>query len=163
MREWFRNRARKRRIRTDTNSTISLEGVTFAIAGAFDTIDTIDAEDAKWGLIARGARASASAGKRTEILIAGNLAPSGALKKASALGVPVVGEPELHRLLGSEGLRAVLSGAKKDDDTPARSDLRGRRVALSGALESLTQAQVKTALEGFGAHLLPDGAGRDAH
>ncbi len=127
-------------------SNITLEGVTFAIAGVFEAID---ADDAKWGLIARGARASATVGKRTQVLIAGKSATPSALKKAEIFGVSVVGEAQLHRLLGGESLRAVLAGPQQPPSAP-RTDVSGLRFSVSGDLSRFTHAQVKVAVEALG-------------
>ena len=57
-------------------------------------------DDAKERLVALGAKVSGSVSKKTDLLIAGEAAGS-KLAKAQELGIPVIDEAEMIRLLGA--------------------------------------------------------------
>jgi DNA ligase (NAD+) len=73
-----------------------LEGLTFVLTG---TLPNLTREDAKARIEAAGARVSGSVSKKTHYVVAGEDAGS-KLDKARDLGVKVVDEAELLRLLG---------------------------------------------------------------
>lgn len=128
---------------------ITLEGTQIVLSGDFAEIT---ADDAKWGLIARGARVMASVGQRTTALVAGTKAKPALLAKAAEHGTPVLDEPALRALLDGVPLREVLLAAKGAPvRTPPRDDLAGLRVAVSGAIAGLSQVAIKAALEARGA------------
>lgn len=73
----------------------SLSGLTFVITGTLESMSRDEAEDA---LRALGAKATGSVSKKTDYLVAGREAGS-KLRKAEELGVPVIDEPALLRIL----------------------------------------------------------------
>jgi len=75
----------------------TLAGRTFVLTG---TLAGMTREAAQEALIARGAKVSASVSKKTSFLVAGADAGS-KLEKARALGVTVIDEEELRRLLAA--------------------------------------------------------------
>jgi DNA ligase (NAD+) len=75
-----------------------LEGMTFVITGTLQAMTREEAEDRLRGL---GARVSGSVSRKTRYLVAGSDAGS-KLRKAEELGVPVLGEEALLRILGGE-------------------------------------------------------------
>ena len=74
-----------------------LAGRTFVVTG---TLDSMTREQAQEALTARGAKVAASVSKKTSYLVAGREAGS-KLAKAQELGVPVLDEAALLKLLGS--------------------------------------------------------------
>ena len=74
-----------------------LAGRTFVVTG---TLDSMTREQAQEALIARGAKVAASVSKKTSYLVAGREAGS-KLAKAQELGVPVLDEAALLKLLGA--------------------------------------------------------------
>lgn len=73
-----------------------LAGKTYVITG---TLTTMSREEAKAALIAKGAKVAGSVSKNTTALIAGEKAGS-KLTKAQSLGVPVLDEASLAKLIG---------------------------------------------------------------
>jgi DNA ligase (NAD+) len=73
-----------------------LEGLTFVLTG---TLPNLTREDAKARIEAAGGRVSGSVSKKTHYVVAGDEAGS-KLDKARELGVKVIGEAELIRILG---------------------------------------------------------------
>ncbi len=73
----------------------ALSGKTFVLTG---TLESLTREAATEALIARGAKVSASVSKKTSYVVAGAEAGS-KLAKAQQLGVPVIDEAHLKRLL----------------------------------------------------------------
>ena len=78
-------------------TTSTLEGLTFVLTG---TLPTLTREGAKEKIEAAGGRVSGSVSKKTSYLVAGEEAGS-KLDKATSLGVPVLDEPALLRLIES--------------------------------------------------------------
>jgi DNA ligase (NAD+) len=72
-----------------------LTGKTFVLTG---TLPTLKREDAEQRILAAGGKVSGSVSKKTSYVLAGADAGS-KLEKAQALGVPVIDEAELLRLL----------------------------------------------------------------
>jgi DNA ligase (NAD+) len=72
-----------------------LAGLTFVLTGSLETLGREEAEDA---LRALGAKAAGSVSKKTSYLVAGAEAGS-KLRKAEELGVPVIDEAALLRIL----------------------------------------------------------------
>ncbi len=85
----------------DPQGTVAAAGVftgkTFVLTG---TLPTLKREDAEQKILAAGGKVSGSVSKKTSYVLAGADAGS-KLEKATALGVPVIDEAELLRLLGS--------------------------------------------------------------
>ena len=77
------------------NGEEPLAGLTFVLTGTLETLGREEAEDA---LRALGARASGSVSKKTSYVVAGRDAGS-KLRKAEELGVPVLDETALRRIL----------------------------------------------------------------
>ncbi len=73
-----------------------LEGLTFVLTG---TLPCLSREDAKARIEAAGGRISGSVSKKTNYLVAGDDVGS-KLEKAVSLGLPVIDEAELLKLLG---------------------------------------------------------------
>ncbi|MGE4426282.1 MAG: NAD-dependent DNA ligase LigA [Solirubrobacteraceae bacterium] len=94
----------------DARSTL-LEGLTAVLTG---TLPTLTREEATQRLLARGARVTSSVSKKTGVVVAGEAAGS-KLEKAERLGVPVLDEPGLLRLL-EEGPTALQTDGDGDDD-----------------------------------------------
>ena len=76
-----------------------LAGRTFVITG---TLESLTRERAQEELVARGAKVASSVSKKTGFLIAGK-EPGSKLAKARKLGVTVLDERQLLRLLGRDG------------------------------------------------------------
>jgi DNA ligase (NAD+) len=76
----------------------TLAGRTFVLTG---TLQGLTREAAQEALIARGAKVAGSVSKKTSYLVAGADAGS-KLEKARALGVTIIDEEELRRLLASD-------------------------------------------------------------
>jgi len=77
----------------------ALFGKTFVLTG---TLESLTREAATEALIARGAKVAASVSKKTSYVVAGAEAGS-KLTKAQQLGVPVIDEAQLKRLLKADG------------------------------------------------------------
>jgi DNA ligase (NAD+) len=97
-------------VRTDTDlpepaavESLPLAGTTFVITGTLDR----SRDEIKADLEALGAKVSGSVSAKTTALVAGDEAGS-KLDKAREKGVPVLGGPELARLLGGEPLADVV-------------------------------------------------------
>lgn len=75
-----------------------LSGLTFVLTGSLDSMPREEAEDA---LRALGAKAAGSVSKKTSYVVAGRDAGS-KLRKAEELGVPVLDEDALKRILSSQ-------------------------------------------------------------
>jgi len=75
-----------------------LAGLTFVITG---TLDSLSREQAEEALRALGAKATGSVSKKTDYLVAGREAGS-KLRKAEELGVPVIDEDALRRILAEQ-------------------------------------------------------------
>ena len=87
--------------------TSEVAGKTFVLTG---TLPTLSRDEAKDMLIAAGAKVSGSVSKKTNYVVAGAEAGS-KLEKARALGVLVIDEDELRRLLGqTEGTKTPPVG-----------------------------------------------------
>jgi DNA ligase (NAD+) len=72
-------------------------GKTVVLTGS---LSQMNRDDAKERLVALGAKVSGSVSKKTDLLIAGEAAGS-KLAKAQELGIPVIDEAEMIRLLGA--------------------------------------------------------------
>ena len=77
----------------------NLAGLTFVLTG---TLPTMKRDDASARIEAHGGKVSGSVSKKTAYVVAGSDAGS-KLTKAQALGIPVIGEDELMRMLGGDG------------------------------------------------------------
>jgi DNA ligase (NAD+) len=86
-------------ITVEASAQRPLAGRAFVITG---TLAGMTREAAQEALIARGAKVSASVSKKTSFLVAGAEAGS-KLARAQELGVPVIDEAELLRLLSGGG------------------------------------------------------------
>lgn len=95
----------------DASSATLLEGVTAVLTG---TLPTLTREQAAERLMAAGARVTTSVSKKTGVVVAGDQAGS-KLEKAERLGVPVLDEPGLERLL-AEGPSVLTGGGAAEDD-----------------------------------------------
>ena len=87
-----------------------LEGLTVVLTG---TLPTLTREDATQRLLAVGARVTSSVSKKTSAVVAGEAAGS-KLEKAERLGVPVLDEEGLKRLL-VEGPAVIAPDADEDE------------------------------------------------
>src|SRR5207302_1637436 len=74
-----------------------LNGKTFVLTG---TLPNLTREDAGAKIEAKGGKVSGSVSKKTDYVVAGEDAGS-KLEKAQKLGVEIIGEPELLRLVAS--------------------------------------------------------------
>ena len=79
-----------------TEASDELVGLSFVITG---TLDGYSREEATAALESRGAKVTGSVSKRTAAVIAGD-SPGSKLAKAEALGIPVLDDDGLDRLLG---------------------------------------------------------------
>ncbi|HZB88004.1 MAG TPA: BRCT domain-containing protein, partial [Terracidiphilus sp.] len=75
-----------------------LEGLTFVLTG---TLPTLTRDEAKARIEAAGGKVSGSVSKKTSYVVAGEEAGS-KLEKAQALGVPVLDEAGLLKMLAGE-------------------------------------------------------------
>ena len=93
--------AKLRTLGIEPQGTVMAAGVftgkTFVLTG---TLPTLKREDAEQKILAAGGKVGGSVSKKTSYVLAGTDAGS-KLEKAHALGVPVIGEAELRRLLGN--------------------------------------------------------------
>lgn len=125
-----------------------LEGQTLVLTGRFASVDS---EDARWALIAKGARVLGSVTKTTSALVAGEDAAPKLLAAAAKHQVPVLGEAALQALLQGETLtraRALGSGSQ----APTQP-LAGRVAVLVGAPKKGTQAALAARLGQLGAEV----------
>lgn len=83
-----------------------IAGRTFVLTG---TLPTWSRDEAKDRILAAGGIVSGSVSKKTNFVVAGSAAGS-KLEKAQALGVPVIDEAELRRMLGEAGQAAPSEG-----------------------------------------------------
>jgi DNA ligase (NAD+) len=86
------------RIRAATDNANPVAGKTFVLTG---TLPTMSREDAAERIKARGGKCSGSVSKKTDWVVAGENAGS-KLTKAQELGIPVIDEVELLRMLGEK-------------------------------------------------------------
>jgi DNA ligase (NAD+) len=103
--EWFRNPANKKALaslvkelkieKVAKKSGGKLTGLTFVLTGTLPTLERADAEEM---IRAAGGDVSSSVSKNTNYVVAGESAGS-KLAKAESLGVEVIGEEELKKLL----------------------------------------------------------------
>ena len=73
-----------------------LEGKTFVLTG---TLPTLIREQASELIEAHGGKVSDSVSKKTSYLLMGEL-PGSKAEKAAKLGVPIIGEDDLRKLIG---------------------------------------------------------------
>jgi DNA ligase (NAD+) len=78
----------------------TLEGKSVVLTG---TLPTMSREQARAHVEALGGRVASSVSKKTDLVVAGEAA-GGKLDKARELGIPIIGEEELARLLAGEPL-----------------------------------------------------------
>ena len=90
---------------TDAPRNELIAGRTFVLTG---TLPTWSRDEAKDRILAAGGVVSGSVSRKTNFVVAGSAAGS-KLEKAQALGVPVIDEAELRRMLGAEGGDAAPS------------------------------------------------------
>ena len=77
----------------DTKGTLS--GTTFVLTGTYEGMTRKDAETE---ILKRGGAVASAVSKKTSFVVAGE-APGSKLLKAQALGIPVIGEDELRKML----------------------------------------------------------------
>jgi DNA ligase (NAD+) len=82
------------------------------------TLPDLTREEATERIMAAGGRVTSSVSKKTDLLVAGDAAGGSKLEKAERLGVPVIDETALLRLLAGEG--PPTAGAPADDEAPDR-------------------------------------------
>ena len=85
-------------VRAPAADADGISGKTFVLTG---TLESLTREAATAALIARGAKVAASVSKKTSYVVAGAEAGS-KLTKAQQLGVPVIDETQLKKLLGAD-------------------------------------------------------------
>ena len=94
-------RLRKAGLQFTGPKTVAKEGVlsgkSFVLTG---TLPTLKREDAKERIEAAGGKVAGSVSSKTQFVVAGEEAGS-KLDKAKALGIPVIGEEELLKMLES--------------------------------------------------------------
>ena len=128
----------------------TLENQQIVIAG---DLAQVDAEDAKWKLIERGARVMASVTKSTALVVLGGAPKKNVLAGVEKHRTPTTDEAGLLRLMAGATIAEVLrepSAASTARHASARP-LDGRRVAFDGAFRGHTKATTKTRLEALGA------------
>jgi DNA ligase (NAD+) len=74
-----------------------LDGLTFVLTG---TLPTLSREAAEALIMAHGGKVSGSVSKKTSYVLMGE-SPGSKADKARQLGVPIISEEELRRLVGS--------------------------------------------------------------
>jgi BRCT domain type II-containing protein len=130
---------------------ITMEGVRFLLAGTFDFVTD---DDARWALIARGAIAETSVGRRTHVVIAGDGCPGAVIEKARSLNKPILGKVGLEALLGGKPLpQAITADGGKGPLAAASSELAGKTIVVSGKLRTRTKDALARELEQRGAQL----------
>lgn len=97
----------------DAGDNTLLEGLTVVLTG---TLPSLTREDATQRLLGAGARVTSSVSKKTGVVVAGEAAGS-KLEKAERLGVPVLDEDGLRRLL-REGPSVLEPVAGEDEAHP---------------------------------------------
>jgi DNA ligase (NAD+) len=97
----------------DASDATLLAGLTAVLTG---TLPTLTREDATQRLLAAGARVTSSVSKKTGVVVAGDAAGT-KLEKAERLGVPVLDEDGLERLL-AEGPSVLAPRAGEDETVP---------------------------------------------
>ena len=85
-------------IRSPTTRATTLDGQIFVLTGTFSEVERMQARE---GLEALGAKVSATVSVKTKAVIAGERPGDAKISRAETLGVPVIGEPELIRLLNA--------------------------------------------------------------
>ena len=75
-----------------------LDGLTFVLTG---TLPTLSREEATELIEAHGGKVISSVSKKTSYLLMGE-SPGSKAEKAAKLGVPIIGEDDLKRLIGQE-------------------------------------------------------------
>lgn len=98
----------------DAGSATLLEGITAVLTG---TLPHLTREQAAERLMAAGARVTTSVSKKTSVVVAGEQAGS-KLEKAERLGVPVLDEPGLERLLAEGPSVLAREDDGEDEDAP---------------------------------------------
>jgi len=98
--ERLRQAGVKWEILPQSNQIATLEGQTFVLTG---TLTTLNRNEAKAQLRSLGAKVSGSVSKHTSFVVAGDAAGS-KLAAAQSLGVPILDESELVKLLKEHGL-----------------------------------------------------------
>lgn len=124
-----------------------LEGQSLVLSGRFAGIDS---EDARWGLIAKGARVMTSVSKTTSALLAGEDAEAKHLAAAKKHSVPVLGVEALQGLLEGATLASVSS--QRVTSTQARP-LDGRRAVIVGKPARGSVAALEARLAQLGAEV----------
>jgi DNA ligase (NAD+) len=85
-------------------STI-FDGKTFVLTG---TLPTLSREQAETLIASHGGKVTGSVSKKTSYVLMGD-SPGSKAEKAAALGVPIIGEDDLHRMI-AEGLASEHAG-----------------------------------------------------
>ncbi|MCA9613316.1 MAG: hypothetical protein KC586_11240, partial [Myxococcales bacterium] len=139
----------------------TLEGQQIVIAGTFAGVD---AEDAKWKLIERGARVMTSVTKATALVVLGTGAKKNVLAGLEKHATPTTDEAGLLRLMEGAKVADVLrgtseAGGAKSSASPA--PFAGRKVAFDGRFVRQTKATMKVRLEALGAQVVKVGPKAD--
>jgi DNA ligase (NAD+) len=87
----------------------ALAGKTLVLTG---TLPTLTREDATERIVAAGGKVTGSVSKKTDYVVAGDEAGS-KLAKAESLGIPIVDEDQLQRLLAGEPLPGALEDGEQ--------------------------------------------------
>ena len=125
-----------------------IKGKTVVLTGTFSALNRSEAGDA---LKALGAKVTGSVSKNTDILFAGERAGS-KLKKAQSLGVTVMSETDLQKILSDE--TPVVSENETEPESPVAAkiitsniNLQDCTLVITGKLEKYTRNELTEILD----------------
>jgi BRCT domain type II-containing protein len=116
-----------------------LENQTIVLTGEFDAID---AENAKWNLISKGARVTTSVTKTTAVVLAGPNPKKSILDGAGKHGTPVLGEEALRALLDGATVAQAICAGTAEAAPSGHEPLTGRTVVVAGRLPKAVHASL---------------------
>lgn len=127
--------------------TIDVSGKKVCITGAFTKLKRTEATALLEKL---GATVTSSVSSKTEILIAGEKAGS-KLDKAKSLGIPILDEDELMKIVGNTPVPAIAKAAKPA--AASSGPLVGKKVCVTGTL-GMSRKEATAALAALGANVV---------
>ena len=140
----------------DETTEFNVSGKTVVVTGAFSQMKR---DEIKLELQKRGAKVTGSVSSKTHLLVAGERAGS-KLKKAEGLGIAVLREAELIKILKQKATVKVEPKPEKVAKVPAGyegktlSAFSGKNVCITGKLKCFKRAELKALLEVSGAKVV---------